>query len=300
MALVYGARFADKDDSHHIISLAERTDRARIVSAGPDDNSWDQKTNKQSEMDLWLGPKAVKLAAITVTLNKRDSYGFISVWTGPTPSEATEWKPLAKDVQLAQSPPPLRFCGWNPVYESLRPRASNSTSATTSANESHQQSGEQVKLRVQFAFTNHSLLDICTQELFAALTISLTALLDIPETIVVENDGNLRLDNPLVSDLAKAFEEGGLGSHSDALLCIIPAVGSKLDPLTPDIMLPALIQKSQTYRRESEWERAEILLRWACERYSQLHDQEEGLTPTVASGSSFITRALPLVTCGFQ
>jgi hypothetical protein len=108
------------------------------------------------------------------------------------------------------------------------------------------------KLRVQFYSTNVSLLDICAQELFAALTISLTGHLSIGETTLVESAGNVRLDNPTVSALAKAFVEGGLGSYSDALLYIIPAFGNQLLLPAPKIILEALMEGAETHRKKSE------------------------------------------------
>ncbi|RYP07700.1 hypothetical protein DL765_009042 [Monosporascus sp. GIB2] len=200
-------------------SPAKNVKVVRIVSAGLDDDNWRRTTDKQNEMDFWLGSNAVRLIETTLTLK--------------------------------------RFCGWNPVYESLR-----------SANALAQQPDQQVKLRIQTCSTNESLLDICAQELFVALAISLTKTPAISSATLVEDAGKVRLDNPTVSTFVKAFAEAGLGSRSDAFLCIIPALGSRLRTPAEEDMLSALVNKANAYRQRSEWKRAEVLLQWACQRYS--------------------------------
>ncbi|KAH7129621.1 hypothetical protein B0J13DRAFT_139833 [Dactylonectria estremocensis] len=265
-SLVSDERLETKDDSCLKTSLAETIERARI----------DHKSNRQGEMDLWLGPNAMKLPDTTLTLDKDDGYGLINLWRKHKSDKESDRDYWSKEEDKSQSYGSLqRFCGWNPVYESLRSGPLDSIR----------------KHRVQFYSTNVSLLDICAQELFAALTISLTGLLSIGETTLVESAGNVRLDNPTVSALAKAFVEGGLGSYSDALLCIVPAFGNQLPLPTPEVMLEALMEEAETYRKKSEWERAEILLRWACQRYCRPDGREEGSTPT-ASDSSFVAKAL--------
>ena len=153
---------------------------------------------------------------------------------------------------------------------------------------SGQQLDQEVKLRVQYVSTNNSLLGICTQEVFAALTGSLTSQLAIGEASIVDSAGEFWLDNK-VRVLAKAFVETGLGSYSDAIFCIVPAFGNQLHGFTPEVMLSALIKGAETYRQESEWERAEVLLRWACKCYCLPHGEEAEST---SNSGEFIVRAL--------
>jgi ankyrin repeat protein len=238
---------------------AEKIKIVRIISAGLDDDNWRRTVDKQNEMDFWLGSNALRLDETVLTLKRQHCYGLIHLWRLDGA--------LSEDVRPCLPPEQYqRFCGWNPVYESRR-------SAKTLA----QQPDQQVKLRVQTCSTNESLLDICAQELFVALTMSLTKTPAIRDATLVEDAGKVRLDNPTVSTLAKAFTDAGLGSHSDALLCIIPALGSRLRTPAEEIMLSALVEKANAYRRQSEWERAEILLQWACQRYSPTHEGESNL-----------------------
>lgn len=326
-----------EDDTGNIISLAEKFKAARIVSAGIDDKSWHQKTNRQGEMSLWFGPNAVALSETTLTVDKYKKYGLVDMWE-PAPGGGIDGNDLAKEQPSdgstsGESPKLRRFCppdteqsqsesdrskskskskskldrsklkskskadlspkslqrfsGWDPVHQTLRSRAwgSPNSAETTSSPLSNQP----VELRVQCVSTNHSLLDTCTQDLFIALIASLTNHLSIGETRVVEHEGNIQLDNPTVTALAKAFAENGLGSHFDALSCIVPALGKQLH-CDPEVMLQALIRGAEAYRQEAEWERAELLLRWACQHYSLPHG--EGEVSKARSDSSFVAKAL--------
>jgi hypothetical protein len=161
-----------------------------------------------------------------------------------------------------------RFCGWNPVHRALESHSIDSTSATGI---SGQQPNTLVTLRIQcvkFATMDISLLDLCAQELFTTLMMSLASVLTIDDIAIVEKAGTIQLENATVGVFAKAFEESGLGSYSDALLCLIPALRNQMTLVDSEDMLSALVKAGGGYRRKSEWERAEVLLRWACARFS--------------------------------
>lgn len=296
-----------EDDVGNRISLAEKIKAARIVSAGIDDRSWHNRANRQGEMSLWFGPNAVALSEVILTADKHDKYGLIDLWA-PAHNEsdrnnlATEQvsdqsKP-SEPLKLRRYPQPMqwktsrlprnlrRFCGWDPVHQTLQSGARDSTSA---ANAPTPPLARPVELRVQWIPTNHSLLDICTQDLFIALMTSLISHISVGETTVVESAGNVQLDNPTVASLAGAFTENHLGSHFDALSCIIPAFGKQLRPNT-EVMLQGLIRAADIYRQNAEWERAETLLRWACQHYSLPHDGGE--LNKVPGDDDFVVRAL--------
>ncbi|KAH6974791.1 ankyrin repeat-containing domain protein, partial [Ilyonectria destructans] len=265
------------DKSLQTVPPAEKVGWARIVSAGPDDKTWNDKANNiQGEMNLWLGPSAVEFLGGTLTLDNQGSYGLATLWT----LAGDNWKPLVLKEMSSNANQPKsflprtlqRFCGWNPVHRVLGEMSST----------------EQVKLRVQLAelaSTNISLLDLCAQELFTALMMSLAGLLIIDKTTIVESAGMVRLENTTVSIFANAFVESGLGSYSDALLCIIPTLRKQLPSPDQKNMLSALIKAADDYRQKSEWERAEILLQWACARFSTTHGEE-------GNSSHFFARVL--------
>ncbi|RYP47067.1 hypothetical protein DL768_006794 [Monosporascus sp. mg162] len=278
------------DESLQKVSRAEKVERARIVSAGPDDESWNDKANIQGEMNLWLGPRAVKFLEGTLTFDKQGTYSLATLWMKPVSGVGNNWKTLMpeemkwnanqpKSVPLSQTL--QRFCGWNPVHEALGSGVLNSTDSATAVKMSGRQADKQVKLRVQLAqltTTDISLLDLCAQELFATLMMSLAALLIIDKTTMVESAGMVRLENTTVSIFANAFVESGLGSYSDALLCIIPALRKRLLFSNPDDMLSILLKAADDYRQKSEWGRAETVLRWACAHFSLSHDEELDLS----------------------
>ncbi|KAH7136361.1 hypothetical protein EDB81DRAFT_725201, partial [Dactylonectria macrodidyma] len=281
-SLLSDERVADKKDPGNIKSRAESVEAVRIVSAGTDDERWDEKTNIQGEMSLWLGPNAVTSSEAILTIDNHDNYGIADLWK--LRDSGKDWERVqmpgkqpsdqSKSGRLSR-----RFCGWNLVHKSLGSGASGSTRAATTP---IQRPDQQVK--VQFFPINHSLLDICTQELFIALTSSLAGLLTIGKATVVESAGNVQLDNPVVTVLAKAFVENSMGSHFDALSYIIPALRNQLHP-DPEVMLSALIKGAETYRQAAEWERAETLLQWACRHYSQPLGGDRESTPMPASKS---------------
>lgn len=320
-SFVSDERLATEEDSGNMKSRAGTVEVVRIVSAGTNDKSWNEKPSRQAEMDLWLGPNAVMLSEATLTVDNRDHYGLVDLWTR-SPAPKTDWRmvPVQLHSNRSKSYPSLksysrflrekvpadptsirnsspgekqweqlrsgqlplrRFCGWNVAHELLRPWVSDSTVAASRPSKEL----TQAKLRVRFFPTNGSLLDICTQELFTALTSSLLGLLSIGKVAIVENNRNVQLYNPTVATLAKAFVENGLGSHFDALSCIIPAFGNQLRS-DPEAMISAIIRGAKTYRQEAEWERAEIILRWACQHYFPPHGGE-GKSPSMLIGNSF-------------
>ncbi|KAK3300168.1 uncharacterized protein B0H64DRAFT_437346 [Chaetomium fimeti] len=179
-----------------------------------------------------------------------------------------------------------------PLLENSLTLTEQSCNGIDSASTSTQQ-GKQIKLRVQITPVGGSLLDICAQELFTSLAMSLMSILTVERTTMAENAGWMRLGNPTVATFARAFMDHDLGSYSEALLCLVPAFRTKFPPPSSEDMLPALLQTADTYRKASEWDRAQTTLRWACARHAPNRGEEEE-NPATAPGSpeSPFTRAL--------
>ncbi|MBE3041637.1 ankyrin repeat domain-containing protein, partial [Candidatus Bathyarchaeota archaeon] len=245
-------------------SLAERVQCSRIISAGLDGDNWDRYANRQGEMDLWLGPNAVEFGESFLTIEKQGYYGIASLWTA---NDKGHWEPTKDKKSAGQEQ--RRFCGWNFLPGLLQSTRSDSSSPTAD---------QKVRLRVQVNLATCSLLDMCSQDLFTSLAMSLTGLLEIEQekqkepkklkeqTTATLNDGLTQLSNPTLATFVKAFVESGLGSYSEALLCLVPAAGSKF---TPEDILSVAIQAAETYRKTSGWHRAEVILRWACAQHVQ-------------------------------
>ncbi|RYP68546.1 hypothetical protein DL769_005498 [Monosporascus sp. CRB-8-3] len=261
-SLLYNAQSLAYDDFGNQISRAEEVKRVRIVAADAL-----QKPDTQPELNLWLGPDDdVKFNDGILTLpHNVDDDGLSGLWSCDLQEERWNLQTQA----AARLYPATRFCGWNLVYEALALRTAGS--AVTSPVSSHADTGRG-DVQIQYVRAERSLHDVCTQELFTALLMSLIGHTGAGETTVVESGGHVRLKNPVVDSFAKAFTESNLGSHSEALLCIIPALGEHARP-SLDRLLGAVFKEAEGYRKQSEWERAEILLRWACEYCDkQSHD----------------------------
>ncbi|KPM37896.1 hypothetical protein AK830_g8678 [Neonectria ditissima] len=258
-----------KDESGNKISMAEQVKTARIISAGIDGLDRCKEANRQGEMSLWLGTNVVMLSEATINIDKYEGHGLLDLWESAATGD--DWKRVSEKQQWDQTKAhrlpseTRRFCGWNVVHRSTQHWASGS---------SNQDATQRSKLRLQYSLTDGPLLEICAQELFTALIMSLTALLSIGAVDVVEVDGHVRLDNPTVTVLATAFTNSGLGSYSDAISCIVPAFADRLRP-DPETVLSALIRAADTYRREAEWGRAEIMMRWACQHHFLPFSEEQ-------------------------
>ncbi|KAH6881074.1 hypothetical protein B0T10DRAFT_376316, partial [Thelonectria olida] len=72
-----------------------------------------------------------------------------------------------------------------------------------------------------------------------------------------------RLENSLVSELAKLFTESQLGPREDALLCVLPPIISQLTLSSAGSALAAARKSANQHRRRDEWMQAETVLRWA-------------------------------------
>ncbi|KAH8683646.1 hypothetical protein BGZ61DRAFT_288283, partial [Ilyonectria robusta] len=251
--LVSDERLRPTDDhSAHTVSPAEKLLRARIVSAGfADDPIWNDKAgNIQGEMDLWLGTNAVQFSKATLTLDKQHLNGLGTLWQ-PMDGDKEHWETVSTQKNIMNSTW-QRFCGWNHVYRTANGSSSNA-----------------VSIRVQLApvLPKTSLLDLCAQELFTALLVSLAGFLSsdaIGKTTIVERADTLRLRNTTISIIEEAFVENNLGSPSDLLLSIIPALKEQLPSPSSEEILSVLTKATSYYRQKSKWGRAEILLRWCC------------------------------------
>ncbi|KAF7553535.1 hypothetical protein G7Z17_g3546 [Cylindrodendrum hubeiense] len=243
----------DADASQH---AAKKVLMERIVSASPDDRGWSGRASKaQAELNLWLGPSAVKFHNKTLLVDAQECYSFASLWRSTSKDDTNKeacWENLADDAKVLTSRL-HRFCGWTSVHQADR----------------EPQTGR--KLRVQLMELGHtqkSLLDVCAQELFTTLIMSLTSLLTFGEAIIVESAGTARLENPVVDMIAKEFVESGLGSYSEALFGIIPALKGILWSPSPRQLLALVIETAENYRRNQEWNRADTLLRWVTSQFS--------------------------------
>ncbi|KAK3984017.1 ankyrin repeat-containing domain protein [Cladorrhinum sp. PSN332] len=272
------------DDSQQKESRAEEPQCMRIVSAGLDDDNWGRGFDKQAEMDLWLGSNAVTLLKSTFPLTKQSWNGITTLWDVDNKGDC---EPTRSDSQPEGTMGRRRrFCGWHSLQG--RPELTQHL-----ASGSGQQGSQPARVRVQIVPTQGSLLDLCARELFSSMMLSLMGTLNVQSTTVLEDTGLIRLENLTVATFAKAFTECGLGLFSEALLCLVPGFRTKYPLPSPEDMLSALLRAAEAYRKRSEWERAQTLLRWACEQHAPGRGGLAGEGAAIPdSAGSFFTRAL--------
>ncbi|KAL7781395.1 hypothetical protein V8C43DRAFT_327932 [Trichoderma afarasin] len=256
----------------------------RVVSARHEKQKWDDSFD--ADMSLWLGSGSLQYfkQSLDVRLHNSYKYSLADYWTLPddkfeisgqdtnqTTKEDNERKSYQRVGERPNDSPAglQRFCGWNLIYDALSTAISEKESNNTS---------ERKKVNIKGFWlkdTEHSLLDICAQELFVALLHSMMALeiRKLDKISVSESGGNIRLENPVVSALAKCFTDNELGTHSDAIYCLIPSLRSQIPPYQEKV-LSALTQAASRYRRDEEWNSAEVVLTWACEYYHSFNPAE--------------------------
>ncbi|KAK4168206.1 hypothetical protein QBC43DRAFT_296878 [Cladorrhinum sp. PSN259] len=281
--LISDERVVSRDDSEQKKSLAEDVQCMGIVSAGLDNDNWDRVSDKQAEMDLWLGSNRVTLLYSTLLLTKQSLNGITALWDA---NNEGAFELISSDSKSTVTKGKTRrFCGWYSLHG--RPELTQDLTSR-----SGQQGSQPARLRVQIIPTQGSLLDLCARELFASLMLSLMGTLNTASTTVLENTGLVRLENPTLASFAQAFTKHGLGSHSEALLCLVPGFRTKSPLPSPEDMLSVLLRAAEAYRKRSEWERAQTLLRWACEQHAPGRGVGAGGSATIPeSASSFFTRA---------
>jgi ankyrin repeat protein len=237
---------------------------SRIVSAALHTDGNDT-AETLGDMDLWLDSSTIRFSRHALTLDKQghDGLGTLLINAGIEDNRISlSVIPRDESNQTRRGGTLWRFCGWNIVSEALKSRA-------TASGTSSQQPDEEIKLHLQVAtlgFTETTLLDLCVHELFTALMMSLVGLIQLDEVTIVETEGKVRLQNSTVSIFLNAFVDSGLGTHSDALLAVIPPLRTQLRYPAPSDLLRSLTTAANTYRQKAEWERAETLLEWACAR----------------------------------
>lgn len=233
--------------------VARRCRASKIVSAGPNDKRWNHTMDKDEEMDLWLGPNASRL--ITKVLYIRPHGGPLDIWENEEHSSA--YKSLSPNAVVPNWLRTMRFQGWVPVRQAIQDYFPDC------------EPGKMCELRVQYATEVQPLLKVCAQELYATLVASLASLLDLSDTVIKEIGDDIRLFSPTVDSLADAFVRNGLGSYTSAVLCIVPALGSRLRIPPVEQRALALLNVIDKRRRVSDWDGAKTIFKRACQQYCE-------------------------------
>ncbi|UKZ83793.1 hypothetical protein TrVFT333_011606 [Trichoderma virens FT-333] len=189
-----------------------------------------------------------------VSCNNNIAETDLKVWLGDKISNFTEYElhptpiqrgdpSITKWEQGNKQDQEVRFFGWH----------------TTELPQSH----EPVPFTVSSAFTNGSLLSLCTQEVFGFFIASMLDIVDDIGDISIQEPLHFRLENDLVSEIVVLFTETQLGSKEDARLCVLPPMIPRLRLSSTQSALEAAMRKANQHRRRGEWMHAETVLRWA-------------------------------------
>jgi ankyrin repeat protein len=238
----------------------------KIVSACYKNQKWDESI--EADMNLWQGSTHLKYDKLTLRINKKNKYSVADFWLlfGDQNGDATKYRRVDESsITDANTLQKLhKICGWNVVYDLLQ----------------QDDAFEKNHINVQGFWINpneYSLLDICVQELYAALLHSMKSLkfrdIRTDTMSICETRWNLQIEDSVITALANFFRDKGLGTHSDAISCVMPLLRSQLHSYHDDL-LPMLIQAATGYRLNAEWKRAERVLRWACDYEYETRPQE--------------------------
>ncbi|KAF2830250.1 hypothetical protein CC86DRAFT_240039, partial [Ophiobolus disseminans] len=269
----FNSGFIPGSGEFQFTSNATKTPIGRIVSIGLDDSDWEKRTDVQGEMDLWLGRSSMKLRQSTITFREGQYYGLTSLFQR---NQAGKLEPYFSPENSKEQNANVsqRLSGWHLTQRLLASQQSSKPAEAGIPQDLDASQNEAVTYRIQdnqLDLTSTSLLDVCCQELFVALMMSLINFNNDPlgNASFVEHEGSLRLEHPVVTLFVDAFVAGGLGTYADAILCIFPPLREKLTSLKPETMLPSIAQAATTYRLAGQWKQAETVLWDGCRKTEQ-------------------------------
>lgn len=265
-SLLNDGRLTYADETENMHSSAERrVESMQIISADLDEDSHKRQTDAQDELNLWLGSNGPAVSQFVLRVDNDKSCGCADLWTSD-PAERGVWQKLGGSLSNTRSVT-RRFFGWNVVYESLGFSPFETLGQSRMVSRRNGPSGGDVRTKIHATPRIGSLLDVCATEVYSALVCSLMSLegLDMTtiESTLLEHDGYILLENRAITGLAKAFVDSGLGTRSDVLLSIVPALRNQVHP-SNHAMLAGLVTGVDAHRRNGEWDRAQLLMRWAC------------------------------------
>jgi ankyrin repeat protein len=289
----------DKDENGTRVSIADRFEKGCIVSACSLDEKHDILKDVQREFDVWAGRNALSVSEYVLDVAEVMVYDSTALWSN-TGVEPNIWKPSSWKASLealsgskklsgsgkskfASEKAPKnekwkRFFGWGNVPGSIFHTDVAPLASTSPNSAPHHippaQDAQGYKIRVQLVQTQNrddsDLLGECARDLYASILRSIVTVArpDLGETTSKLVSGQSRLNNAKLTAAAAAFTENGLGSHSEALATIIPALRTYLRPPDGDAIIPSLLSAAADCRPSGNWEAAEMLMWWACACYT--------------------------------
>ena len=162
---------------------------------------------------------------------------------------------------------PVQSQSWRPVtLHSTDPRQKFRLLGWASADPSKLPHGPGTQSRLSYTEPEGSLISITAQEIFSSFVrAACEAVEDGWDVDLLQETGGLHLSNSLVNKMADAFVETQLGSHTDALECIIPPLLPRMKMPCPEDVLAAAVEVAAGLRKRREWRIADSAMVWALE-----------------------------------
>jgi ankyrin repeat protein len=216
-----------------IISRATEISARRIVSTN--------RKIAETDLTIWVGGRTPNLIESTLKLRPTEISGPSTIWRV---NNENVYESQSSRLPESLDKRTVRFFGWY------------------AADLSECQPSEQP--RIWSTATDGSLLSQCAQEVFGSFLKSALGIVEDFGTITIQEEvPHFRLENHLMSNIAKSFTENQLGSHTEALLCILPAALPQLRVPSSRSALAAARNSANQYRRQKKWKEAEGILQWA-------------------------------------
>jgi ankyrin repeat protein len=234
------------------VNLPSRS--ARIVSTGDGEEHWCRRTYVEGELRLLLGSNAPKLQTAKARIDPESDYGLVAMW--PAAETKAGGAAVWQKVMPPDSRPPQgkRFFGWQRADSPLRKPEVEEDRAYS----------------IQYVDTDASVLDICAQEIYAALITSMASSQNCSAlNLTLHGRGTERqLASDSFTTLRTAFVEQGLGTTADAVLCLLSALREKLRIRPSEENVADIVRECLETR---DYRQMEAPLRWACLSFEEEH-----------------------------
>ncbi|GAB1318488.1 hypothetical protein MFIFM68171_08698 [Madurella fahalii] len=242
-------------DGHH--NTPSEVPRARILSSSEISRELggaDDFDTVENELNLWLDT-AVGLFRGTLQNQHLRAHCYAPViWYSPDQHNWIPRRMYSGDETVSHW---KQFFGWNAIP------------AFASCDDDWRQPHKPI--RILYKNSRNSLLTDCCQDLYSALVQSLVRNVgcEFDGVTVSRTADQLRLEDPKISAMIATFTDNGLGSRSDAVLCIIPSLRDKMKPKNSESLESALMTGLRQGNEEKS--KAEALLEWVY-----LHSSQHG------------------------
>jgi hypothetical protein len=243
---------------------------ARIVFTGEGDNNWGRRTYAETELWMLLGSDTPTLKTTRVRIDPQSEYGIFNMWPSSDGSNERDGGTWQHAPSLYVDPfQGRRVFGWQRADSSVRELGADKRTYT-----------------IRYVDVTASTFDICAQEIYTTLVASLasSATFGGLDLAFASKGADRRLVSDGLSTIRASFVEHGLGTTSDAVLCLLSAFREKLriNPSQQDILEIVLECLTTT-----DWKPMDLFLRWAVVAF-----ERDDLNRVIRAAAEFYRRGM--------